>query len=127
MKVLIIEDSELFVDLIRAHLSDHPEFDVVGTASTAPDARKLNNDLQPDLVLLDVWLSDGSSFRLLPELLDGNPGVRVVVMTADASEPLRQRCLERGAYGFFDKMDHVEKLLRLVKAVVDTQPGIVKG
>jgi two-component system, NarL family, nitrate/nitrite response regulator NarL len=124
LRVLIVEDSELFVDLVRAHLAEQPELDVVGAASATADARRLNHDLHPDIILLDVWLSDGSSLHLLPDLLHDNAGVRVIVMTGDASDPLRQRCLERGAYGFFDKSERFEALLRLMKSAARAQTGI---
>jgi two-component system LytT family response regulator len=67
MNIVIVEDSRLARSELRGLLNRHPEHTVVGEAENVGDAIKLVNVLQPDLLLLDINLPDGSGFDVLEQ------------------------------------------------------------
>jgi DNA-binding LytR/AlgR family response regulator len=70
MKVLIIEDEELGVERLTKHLNAiDPAIEVVGTAGSISDSVKwLHNHPHPDIILMDIELSDGQSFAIFNEV-----------------------------------------------------------
>ena len=68
IKVLIVEDEPLARAGMRALLEADPELAVVGEAATAPDAVHAIRATQPDLVMLDVQLSDSNGFDVIREV-----------------------------------------------------------
>ena len=64
MKVLIIEDEELGVERLTKHLNAiDPAIEVVGTTGSITDSVQwLQTNPHPDIVLMDIELSDGQSF-----------------------------------------------------------------
>jgi DNA-binding NarL/FixJ family response regulator len=59
--------------------------------------------LQPDFVILDIQLADGTGFDVLRAVRDQAPGIDVYLLTNHASYPYRQLAGRLGAKGFFDK------------------------
>ena len=68
IKVLIVEDEPLARAGMRALLEADPELTVVGEAATATDAVHVLHAAQPDLVMLDVQLSDSNGFDVIREV-----------------------------------------------------------
>jgi two-component system, LytTR family, response regulator len=65
LTALIIDDERLARLNLRKKLSMHSEVDVVGEASSIETGIKAIRDLNPDLLFLDIKLSDGTGFDLL--------------------------------------------------------------
>ena len=56
IKLLIVEDEDLFRELLHSKLADYPQIAVVGEASTGPEAIQQAELLSPDVVLMDIDL-----------------------------------------------------------------------
>jgi DNA-binding LytR/AlgR family response regulator len=84
MKILIVEDEELAVKKIRKTLSEvDSTADVVGvTDSIAGTADWLESNPSPDLILMDIELSDGQSFEIFSRV----PVKSAVVFTTSYDE-----------------------------------------
>jgi DNA-binding NarL/FixJ family response regulator len=63
--VVIVDDHQLFRSGVRAELGPHAVVDVVGEAADVESAVRLIADTRPDVVLLDVRLSDGSAVDVI--------------------------------------------------------------
>ncbi len=79
MRIAIVDDSRLARRELLGLLEAHPAHQIVGEAASVAEALALVEDLKPDLLLLDIHLSDGSGFDLL-ERADFTP--RVIFTTA---------------------------------------------
>lgn len=98
--VLIVDDHAAF----RASARDFLElegFTVVGEAVDAASALRLARALEPDLVLLDIALPDGSGFEVAAEL--ASLPLDVVLISSRAQQDLGGRVGECGALGFVSK------------------------
>ena len=81
LQVLIVDDHASFRRFARLVLVA-AGFDVVGEAGDAAHARALIERLQPDGVLLDVMLPDGSGVDVARELVRAQPAPRVVLTSS---------------------------------------------
>ncbi len=66
LSAVIIEDEKKFLSAFRSILSTTcPQVKLVGDCGSIKEARKLISDINPDIVFLDIQLSDGNAFDLL--------------------------------------------------------------
>src|SRR5512137_1525695 len=113
-KVLIVDDSREMRELLALLLADTFQ---VSQAESGAALQKAYSQEQPDVVLLDVKLSDADGLELLPGLKKRWPETEVIVVTgaADDTEAVQwaMEAIRRGAYNFLRRgpqFDH-QKLL----------------
>ena len=54
VRILVVDDFDLWHTFIRWHLDKEPNLQVIGVATDGPDAVRKAEELQPDLILLDL-------------------------------------------------------------------------
>jgi two-component system LytT family response regulator len=86
MKVIIVDDSRLARKELCGLLAEHAQYVMAGEAGDVQSAIALINEIQPELLLLDINLPDGSGFDLL-EQCDYTP--KVIFTTAYEQHALR--------------------------------------
>ena len=100
-RVVLVDDHDLFLAGVRAELGDAVE--VVGQAGSVADAVPLIKELDPDVVLLDVHLPDGSGDAIINAVAADRPGVRFLALSvSDAAEDVIA-VIRAGARGYVTK------------------------
>jgi DNA-binding NarL/FixJ family response regulator len=120
MKILVVDDSELIRLRLVRQIAAIPGVQRVMTASGCLLAQHLVASLQPALVVLDLHLPDGDPVRLIPQFKLDHPDLKVAVLTNDATDYNRRRCLQAGADWFFDKSTEFEQLLTQLQQLSDS-------
>lgn len=110
ISVLIVEDSVLIRERLRAMLSATNGVQVVGEAAGVCDALQLFATCQPDAVVLDLQLPDGSGIDVLRRIKRHAPQCTVIVLTSHNGEEWRTACLDLGADHFMEKARDFERL-----------------
>jgi len=103
LRVLIVEDDRRIADLHRRFTEKVSGFEVVGIASDYSDAAEQAHILEPDLVLLDLYLPEGNGLDLLLELRSRNLTVDVILITAAREADTLQRALRGGVFDYIIK------------------------
>ncbi|MDQ3889601.1 MAG: response regulator transcription factor [Actinomycetota bacterium] len=125
--VLVVERDEPVRSFLEQQLSDDG-FEVL-SADRGRRALELIEAQEPDLVLLDAVLSDGSGFELCSRVRSGEPGRRwnrdvPVIMVSARSEPVdRVRGFARGADDYVTKPFVYEELVARIRAVLRRANG----
>ncbi len=100
IKLLVVDDSILFREVLSRFIRQDPEIDIVGTAGDAYSARDMILKYEPDVMTLDVEMPrmDGVAFlrKLLPQYY-----LPVVVVSSSLGQ--KQSALDAGAVGFIQK------------------------
>jgi two-component system response regulator RegX3 len=119
--VLVVEDEEsITTPLVEALAREGFE---AAVAPTAADALQLAGSLEPDLVLLDLMLPDGSGFDVCRELRRTSR-VPIIVVTARGDEADRVVGLELGADDYVVKPFSARELVARIRAVLRrTEPA----
>lgn len=107
---MVVEDSEAFLLRLRRALNASPSVQVVGFAESAGAAIRLLEETQPDVVLLDLFLKEGSGIEVLRHIQKSGTNVRTLVMTSEQSGGLQSVCLALGAHRFLDKAELLNTL-----------------
>lgn len=113
-RILVIEDDESFLDLLRLHLS-LAGHSVQGAEDPELGLRSVLES-PPDLIVLDIDLPFLSGIEVL-EALRSDPGYRkipVIVVTGHRDDEIYARCLKIGVDGFFTKPVQSDQLIEAV-------------
>lgn len=102
IKVLIVDDSSLFRELLIQDLSAHPDIEVAGYAINAFDAKRKIPILRPDVITLDVEMPGLNGIEFLKQLLPTNPLPVILVSSLNLSV---FDALSAGAVDFVRKPD----------------------
>lgn len=115
MATILVVDDELG---IRALLSEilADEGHTVELAENAAQARALRERMQPDLVLLDIWMPDVDGITLLKEWgASGQLTMPVIMMSGHGTIDTAVEATKHGAMAFLEKPITLQKLLRAVE------------
>jgi DNA-binding NarL/FixJ family response regulator len=116
MKVFLVEDSDLLRQRVSAMLAAIPGAALVGHAGTAGAALEGIRAAEPDVVVCDVRLEEGSGFDVLKALRQSAPAIDVYMLTNFATESYREAAERYGARGFFDKSTQFDRLREVLVA-----------
>jgi DNA-binding NarL/FixJ family response regulator len=117
----MVDDHELLRLGLRTLFSEAGGFEVVGEAGTMAGAVSDARALEPDVVLMDVRLPDGSGVEACRELRTSRPQTRVLFLTSYADDDAVLATILAGAQGFLLKEVGSDELLRAVRAVANGQ------
>jgi DNA-binding NarL/FixJ family response regulator len=117
LRVFLVDDHAMFRAGVRAELRAY--VDVIGEASTVPEAIAAITATQPDVVLLDVHMPDGGGRAVLEALRRTQPRVRFLALSvSDAAEDVIG-LIRAGARGYVTKTISPEQLADAVRRVAD--------
>ncbi len=101
--VLLIDDHELIRQGLAGAFSQSEGFDVSGQAGSVAEGIELAQQLQPDVVVTDVRLPDGSGLDVVRALRKENRQIGLVVLTMYAGDEQLFAAMDAGASGFVGK------------------------
>jgi DNA-binding NarL/FixJ family response regulator len=117
VRLVLVEDHRLFRAGVRSELD--PAIEVVGEAATVAEAIPLVRDLDPDVVLLDVHLPDGTGQAVIAAVAPERPGVKFLALSvSDAAEDVIA-VIRAGARGYVTKTISGEELSAAVHRVAE--------
>ena len=116
VRVLIVDDHEVLASSLRHVLEAEPDLECVGVATSLEHARSLLRTTAPHVLLLDHRLPDGDGVAAIRGLRAIRPDIRVVVLTASASDSLLVEAIEAGVSGFLSKTRSLDELTASVRA-----------
>lgn len=121
IRVLIVDDHQIFADLLEFALNCEPGLRCVGKASTPEQARLQFARLRPDAVVMDLQLGPGEAegIEVTRELTESDPEASVVVLTALKDHRLAVRAARAGAVGFLQKDGSAQTVIRALRTVHD--------
>ena len=116
IRVLVVDDHDLFRTGMSSLLSSQPDIEVVAQASGGRMGVRLAAELRPDVVLMDLQMPDLGGQDATREILEHDRSTRVVVLTVLSDDADVVSALEVGACGFLAKDTPVDDVIVAVRA-----------
>jgi NarL family two-component system response regulator LiaR len=117
IRILVVDDHEVVRKGLCAALNEEKDFLVVGQAESGNAALARTQELQPDIVLLDIFLGASNGLDIAQQLQRACPGARVVILTGLADEELVLRAMRIGVQGYLQKSLPLADMLASLRAV----------
>ena len=131
IRVVLVDDHPLVRQGIRSMLETQPDLVVVGEAATAAEGVRRTAFEEPDVVILDFDLPDGSGAQACRHIKSRSPSTKVVMLTAFADPDALSACRDAGASGFVLKRVRDGDLIRQIREVAAGgdafPPNITRG
>ena len=117
IRVLVVDDHELIRRGLSAVLGEQEDFQVVGQAASGNAAVMLAKQVQPDIVLLDIFLGNANGLDIAQQLQRACPDTRIVIVTGYTDDSYLLRAMRIGAHGYLPKALPTEEMLAALRAV----------
>jgi DNA-binding NarL/FixJ family response regulator len=111
LRLVVVDDHEVVRQGLVALLDRREGFQVVAEAGTAAEAIEQTLRFQPDIVVMDVRLPDGSGIEACREIRSELPGTRVVMLTSFPDEEAVLSAIVAGASGYLLKQIRARDLV----------------
>ncbi len=118
MKILIIDDSQILRKRIIGIISDIPGVEICGEAGSSTEAIKLLNEMDPEVIIMDIRMPDGSGIEVLKNIRKQKISVITIILTNYPLIQYREKCMELGADYFFDKSSDIDKMADVIKQLL---------
>ncbi len=121
VRVLIVDDQELFRRGLAMLLDAETDIDVVGEAGGVDEAMEQTAALSPQVVLIDVELTDGSGISFCRTITDSEMSTRVIMLTVSDEESHLYDSLKSGASGYLLKSASIGEVAHAIRLVSEGQ------
>ena len=119
IRIVLIDDHNLFRSGIKALLSRQADFDIVGEAADGLSGVKLVEQTKPNIVLLDLDMPVMNGREALAQILSVRSEQNVVMLTVSEDSEDLTECMRFGARGFLLKNINADFLVDSIKRAVD--------
>lgn len=119
IRILVVDDHQLFRDGLTALLNAAPLTTVIGEAGTGSEAIVLAEAFIPDMILMDIQMPDMNGIEATRRILADHPSIYILMLTMLEDDDSLFAALRAGARGYILKGADKAEVLRTVSAAAD--------
>lgn len=117
LKVLIVDDHDIVRQGLAMLLARQEDLLVIGEAGTVAQAVKTAGELEPDVVVLDIRLPDGSGVEACREIRDNNKNIKVLMLTSYGGDEAVMGSIMAGASGYLLKEIRSQEIVDAIRTI----------
>jgi two-component system, NarL family, response regulator DevR len=117
IRVMPVDDHEVVRQGLKSLLERREHIQVVAEAGTVAEAVEAAARVQPDVIVLDVRLPDGSGIEVCRDIRAEHPNIRVLMLTSYADDEAVYGSISAGAAGYLLKQTRGRELVSAIEAV----------
>ena len=121
IRVLVVDDHQLFREGLAALLNAAAETEVVGEAGTGLEAIRQTEQIAPEIVLMDIQMPGMNGIEATRRILANQPDTGVIMLTMLEDDDSLFAAMRAGARGYILKGADKAEVLRTVTAVAEGQ------
>ena len=121
VRVVVVDDQELFRRGLTMLLGVEPDIEVVGEAGDGNSAIELALETVPDVVLLDVRMPKRSGLEACVRIKEQVPSTRIIMLTVSDEEGDLYEAVKNGASGYLLKDSSIDEVAQAVRVVAEGQ------
>lgn len=117
VKLLLADDHKIVRQGIKKLLEEEPDLQVAGEAANGREAVKKATELKPDVILMDITLSNLNGLEATKQIKKVLPDVKVIMLTMHKNEEYVLQSFQAGASGYILKEGAVEELVSAIRSI----------
>ena len=118
VKIMIADDHTMFRTGLATVLRGFEEMEVVAQAKDGPEALRLDQELKPDVILLDINMPMLDGFEVLDELKKRGSAAKAIMISMHEEDEYIVKALSAGANGYLCKTAEASEIRKAVNTVV---------
>ena len=119
IKVHITDDHKVLVEGLRMLINKTKTIKVTGASYSLDECRKILKKKEPDVLLLDLNLPDGSGIDFCREIVQNFPSIKILILTTHNEYSIAKRAIGNGALGYILKNALSEEVIAGIEAVAN--------
>ncbi|MDR3404309.1 MAG: response regulator transcription factor [Chthoniobacter sp.] len=127
VKVVLVEDHQMFREWLTQMLGRDSGCEVCGEADNIQDAQRIIQATNPDIVIVDITLKGSSGLELIKDLRAQGLHIPVLVLSMHDEALYAERVLRAGARGYISKHEASSTLSKAIRHVLSGQVYLSEG
>jgi DNA-binding NarL/FixJ family response regulator len=120
-RILIVDDHDIVRQGVRHILESQNDWEIAGEAANGEDAIRLNEELKPDAIIMDITMPVMSGLEATKEIVKRNPDSKVLILTMHENPSLLHSIQSVGAKGLLTKSQATGHLTPALHAIIAGQ------
>jgi len=117
ISVILVDDHVIMRDGLRQLLEAESDIEVVGEADNGRDAVKLALQKNPNIVIMDIAMSDMNGIEATRQINSGNPNIKIIALSMHSERQIVVGILRAGASGYLLKDSSSIELVEAIRTV----------
>jgi len=118
VRILIVEDHEIFRLGIKELINHEPDLIVCGEADDVDTARNMIRELNPDMVIVDITLKKSNGMDLIKEIGAHYKAIKILVLSMHDELLYAERSLQSGAQGYIMKQETSKSIIKAIRHIL---------
>lgn len=117
IKIFLVDDHNVVRTGIRNILTGVDDFSIIGEASSGEEVLNSPDIASADIVMMDIKMTGIGGMETTKRLLQVNPKLKVIILTAFKEDPYPHHLIQVGAKGYLPKDCHVDEMVKAIRKV----------
>ena len=118
VRLLVVDDVELWRTFVRMHLEKEPNLHVISVAADGLDAVRKAEELRPDLILLDISLPGLNGLEVARQICAVAPRSTILFLSGESDADVVRHAFSAGGLGYVLKSDAARDLIPAIESVL---------
>jgi len=117
-RVMLVDDHPVVRHGMALAIERSPDLEVCAQAGSASEAMSIFDDANPDVVIVDISLDDGSGMDLIKQIKSASPNTKMLVASMHDEQLYAERVLRAGAMGYINKEQSMDNIVEAIQQVM---------
>lgn len=117
INILLVDDHELVRSGIEQLLTSDPDINVLAVASSGEEAIQLNDQIRPDVILMDLNMPGMGGSEAIKCIIRHQPDAKIIALSVYDDGPVPHQTLSIGAKGYINKGCPVDEMIKAIVMV----------
>jgi len=121
IRVVVVDDHEIVRKGLIAFLQTDPAIDVIGEAGSGQEGEKVVKNMQPDVVLMDLMMENGTGIDATKAIIAQYPQIRIIILTSYYDDEQVFPAIEAGAFSYILKTSSASEIATAIKKAANNE------
>ena len=126
IKIVVIEDNRLTRLSLKSALNEYEDMSVIGDTEDTITGQMMVEEIEPDIVLIDLGLSDGNGIEAISKIRARNKSVKIIALTSHSNNQEVLNALMNGANAYCVKNIDLDEFVNVIRDITENTQTIIK-
>lgn len=126
IKIVVIEDNRLTRLSLKSALNEYEDMSVIGDTEDTITGQMMVEEIEPDIVLIDLGLSDENGIEAISKIRARNKSVKIIALTSHSNNEEVLNALMNGANAYCVKDIDLDEFVNVIRDITENTQTIIK-